>query len=93
METTKHTPGPWAISANGYRPDRWKISVGARKTKDFIKICEGSGDIAHAKLIAAAPDMLHALEQIRGIEAWIQDHQMKLLFQRLVYSAIEKATK
>jgi len=45
----------------------------------------------NAILWAAAPDMLEALEAIRGIEAWINDGPMTELFQKKVYPAINKA--
>lgn len=46
---------------------------------------------SNANLIASAPDLLEALESIRGIEAWIGDPKMKKLFQKKVYPTIDKA--
>jgi hypothetical protein len=44
-----------------------------------------------AALFAAAPQLLEALEKLRGIEAHITDGAMRTLFQETVYPAIEKA--
>ena len=46
---------------------------------------------ANAALIAAAPDLLKALKALAGLEAWIQDRELKEMFQKIVYSAIAKA--
>lgn len=57
-----HTPGPWAV----FRPGRWGhegiydwtvVSVARDRA-----ICDGDGD--NAQLIAAAPDLLEALEEL-----------------------------
>jgi hypothetical protein len=58
---SKHTPGPWAIYRDG-------LSVG--KAKDHTGICEvwersASDGFANAHLIAAAPELLEALEGLR----------------------------
>lgn len=59
--TTKHTPGPWRVCDDG-------INVYAPETDTAITntehICAPDHDeaIANATLIAAAPDMLEALE-------------------------------
>lgn len=46
---------------------------------------------ANLRLAAAAPELLEALESLRGIEAWISDREMKEMFQRKVYPIIDKA--
>jgi hypothetical protein len=63
----KHTPGPWEV----YKPNvtaGWGLCVGTdthilfqHKGKDSKEIKE-----ANARLIAAAPDLLEALESIVG---------------------------
>lgn len=40
----------------------------------------------------AVPDMLAALKSFQGLEAWINDRQMKEMFQSKLYAAIEKAS-
>jgi hypothetical protein len=94
MENTNHTQGPWEMvkTANARLNDTDSFHVFSQPDKNemYQTVCFTESE-ANAKLIAAAPDLLHALEQIRGIEAWIQDDKMKSLFQRLVYSAVEKA--
>lgn len=56
----KHTPGPWLIEVNGFiiAPDGFSVAD-----------CDRGRDVneadANARLIAAAPDMLMALKNIR----------------------------
>ena len=65
MTTTKHTPGPWkqgdacfsdmrSIRSNGHRI---AVADGGISTSD-------AEDHANARLIAAAPDLLEALESL-----------------------------
>ncbi len=64
-----HTPGPWRIQGNGTlnhpvsgRPlttVRFETSLGTFEVLD-----ETNEPDANAQLIAAAPDLLHALEQL-----------------------------
>ena len=72
MKDTQHTPGPWKTGGCG--EDGWRMILGP-KTRFYhafgeshttsiadvsISDCE-SEDLANARLIAAAPDMLSAL--------------------------------
>ena len=60
-----HTPGPWKIEPDIYSKDRWYIS-GAEPSQKFIAdVWQGDNKPdgeANARLIAAAPDLLAAME-------------------------------
>lgn len=43
---------------------------------------------AAEQLQARVNKMKSALESLRGIEAWIADHEMKTYFQKTVYDAL-----
>lgn len=85
---SEHTPGPWEVARNG-------------KTVNIPrgdKPCHGvygafCGTLANAHLIAAAPDLLEALEEI-VIYAGGADNALKdeYVMDR-VYTAIAKAKK
>lgn len=55
---TKHTPGPWAKFGSVIR----SLAGSDRKVAD-VRIIDAEGQ-ANAKLIAAAPDLLEALEDL-----------------------------
>ena len=93
--TTKHTPGPWAY-------DKKDGSIG---TKDGLTVTAGAYgyDIACSDadgvLMAAAPELLDALEKARPfINAWPQCRDSKTPelpgsgLLELIDSAIAKAT-
>ena len=69
----KHTPGPWKV----YSPEitsGWGICVGANN--DILFQLKGRGNkekkIANAQLIAAAPDLLEALQE--ALDDWDDTH-------------------
>ncbi len=77
MSEIKHTPGPWEISAKLGTPSVVKGGVtrqyvnGTNQDQLFM-VCSVQDDnggaaaqIANARLIAAAPDLLEALEDAR----------------------------
>lgn len=56
MSDTKHTPGPWTCSLHSELPER---------THEVVTAGESVADVtgeANARLIAAAPDLLAALD-------------------------------
>lgn len=65
METAKHTPGPWRYHDGriiaGYRPDQHEI----------VFAMSSENEIADARLIAAAPDLLEAL---KDFVRWEQEY-------------------
>lgn len=70
MSTANHTPGPWKASKGlpsiGWHvgmPGRWRLVVVGRDEKDESM---SDGEIeANARLIAAAPELLDALKEMR----------------------------
>ena len=64
MSTTKHTPGPWRIESGPYYR---AIRVDFEVIADMRQIGRSFNE-SNARLIAAAPDLLDALENV--IESW-----------------------
>ena len=62
----KHTPGPWTARHTPSRvpsvPDLWCIDW-SKDQEEVAEIVHGEAD---ARLIAAAPDLLEALEELRS---------------------------
>ena len=58
-----HTPGPWIIDAHPVTQKRLVVGAG-----DWVAVCSERGEEeaqANARLIAAAPELLEALEAIQ----------------------------
>lgn len=58
--SAKHTPGPWLIEKDGSAEHRNKANV--IRGADGTMIVYGQANDADARLIAAAPDLLDALQ-------------------------------
>ena len=58
---SKHTPGPWEARAdpNSSLPDDWCIGTGPQNI-DKVAVCSK----CDARLIAAAPELLEALQEM-----------------------------
>lgn len=56
----KHTPGPWSLSLN--IDGDYLLDTGDTEETAVIFVTEENNGIANATLIAAAPDLLEALE-------------------------------
>jgi len=67
MENTKHTPGPWEVQI-GIDPTGFACYFIGRISRPFISRAE---EEANARLIAAAPDLLSALEQANEMLKYI----------------------
>ncbi len=96
---SKHTPGPW--EANGYHI-RQRVTgtrsiaevayTGPHHTPahEYPKSCR-LVDEANARLIAAAPDLLEALEAIMGSDVFEWNGSAAFWLQDKVRAAIAKA--
>lgn len=64
---SKHTPGPWVFYADTPSTDpNWHIVTTANRMRVLANVHIEPGnemDLANARLIAAAPDLLDALQQ------------------------------
>ena len=89
---TKHTSGPWVACKN----HAWgKVADIRTESGDTIAFCQTLHE-PDARLIAAAPEMLAALEHVKGeIGAWKNEPECNCedcVMLRPVYAAIAKAT-
>ena len=82
--TAKHTPGPWKVEADGlsvstvsdFGHDQWaRLAVCASDP-------HGHGE-ANARLIAAAPDLLKALERVLYIRDSLQGNAAAQAWDKL----------
>ena len=86
-ETAKHTPGPWRIDRN----NSWPIYVSAESDGEGVAMMDGLLELreANARLIAAAPELLQALEWMQSLFLPSGAYQEK--FQDQLSMALEKA--
>jgi hypothetical protein len=81
----KHTPGPW-YSRNGSSP-HFQGQIADETTGATVAISYSDEGGAHARLIAAAPELLAALE--RYVDGDVEKHDD---LHRAARAAIAKAT-
>lgn len=68
--TAQHTPGPWAIDRDPRRGMSWNINIVDKARGHAVCFMAHSGgkeperDEANARLIAAAPELLEALQEM-----------------------------
>lgn len=93
MNTAQHTPRPWTVRDIG---TQWAVSkIGARIPHAYVMRDGPDRGEANARLIAAAPELLAALEEARNFvdrhsEEWYLSGQ-ELLAE--IDAALAKATK
>lgn len=83
-----HTPGPWQY--NGPTENGWFVKISPKRE---IAV-EGRSDVeadANARLIAAAPDLLEALENLMGIYDTPLERRKRDKDDPFYWAAIEKA--
>ncbi len=64
-----HTPGPWKITGDNAHPSNVRVWSEANRHIALVYACDTSRDLvceANARLMAAAPDLLAALEGLVG---------------------------
>jgi len=83
---TKHTPGPWV-----FIEDVGRVSRGTPKREgDVICFIARGGlpeSIANGRLIAAAPDLLQALEHIVAVSNWATTIQSEEQYDAMIADA------
>lgn len=105
MNEPKHTPGPWMIDRHA---DNGELVVRCHSDKKIVANCQtdfyssGSRENlmaeiqANARLIAAAPELLEALQNIVGIyndsDRWTQGDEPEPVEIQAARAAIAKAT-
>ena len=90
MSGTKHTPGPWVEDGGAFYP-AWALDEDGYNRKGYIaEMLNGYDESYHANaaLIAAAPEMLVALESIA--EFWNRDQNWGAM-NEACWHAIETA--
>jgi hypothetical protein len=97
MNELKHTPGPWRVDE---RILSNSVCVYTVDRKRFVADCGGLGGIpeddelvmADARLIASAPALLEALEEIlRNVAPWAKADTMAGRLAGIASAAIAKA--
>lgn len=85
--TSKHTPGPWVAVKAGHGP----IDIMDPRGRDVVTVYGGvdpGSYAANAALIAAAPELLEALQMVLGkMSDWNQDGETI----RQIKAALDKA--
>lgn len=94
MSAAKHTPGPWAIYVpNSLSNDDMAYGIDTDKGTESESVVLFYGGILKkedARLIAAAPDLLEALEWV--MDRLVDKHEDDISAQK-ARAAIAKATK
>ena len=98
---TKHTPGPWTVTADGAG---WYIECAPERGHSVAYIMAEIGEEdpdtsddekeANARLIAAAPDLLEALQWLVDIlpDPDLDNDELQRTWTRRARAAIAKAT-
>lgn len=80
---TKHTPGPWIVNPDTFNPER-SHSIEAPNAGEVgnivAEVCETPGsdvDLADARLIAAAPEILEAAEDAERLLGTLHDKHVE----------------
>jgi hypothetical protein len=91
-DTVKHTPGPWQIEGR-YEGDLGALYLSTMHPMPIFELqpLVGSRDVhlANARLIAAAPDLLEALMELRFVG---NDMEKRRKARAKADAAIDKAT-
>ena len=87
---TKHTPGPWVICSDRFSPPTI-IATGVFNICEMSGAASNEGVMADAKLIAAAPELLEALQMVRDYVVTMKGKGHE--YQIAIDAAIKKATE
>ena len=89
MSEFKHTPGPWECDGDLVHKDGFQIAIVESHYEDYVELQQ-----ANARLIAAAPELLEALQHIQRcipLGGFAQIHHNSSTWSQ-IDAAIAKAT-
>lgn len=86
---TKHTPGPWHVVEGKLTKSSLEVHANSRAICELWRSWDSETELANARLIAAAPEMLEALQMIAN-ELPCLDNLMS--DKEIARAAIAKAT-
>lgn len=102
MSNTKHTPGPWRAAQGWIDPvigdetqreyPDWIEVAGGDHAKGTYFSVSGHAKMPNARVLAAAPDLLEALEAFKAIDAFEGWHPKYRDAIEKAEAAIAKAT-
>jgi hypothetical protein len=89
MSETKHTPGPWTCEVSEESPNGLVLG---RAGEDVVAEIQSNGQtatevMANARLIAAAPELLGALEHMVAVANWSTTIQSEEQFDAMIADA------
>ena len=89
MTTAKHTPGPWYATTMG---EAGWVDVFAHGVDIPIASTRHQDQEANARLIAAAPDLLAALQEIAECAPYWSEYDVPLGLPDRIRAAVARAT-
>jgi len=77
----KHTPGPWNVKMQYVVKNNMVVSIMANHHNpvNFVSKVGSLEDMANARLIAAAPDLLQALQSAKRLLELVEKHGAEYL--------------
>lgn len=85
--TPQHTPGPWVARQRPSGHHAIESSQG-----ELARLCGEANAEADARLLAAAPDLLEALQRLHRLSGQLIDEPSARIAKALASAAITKAT-
>ena len=94
MNEPQHTPGPWSWPCPPSSNPDWRkiVSTDGAEIASVPFLGSAYETIANARLIAAAPDLLDALQRLHRLSGQLIDEPSSRITKALASAAIYKAT-
>ena len=94
MTQAQHTPGQWFINRESFDCHDGKLSIEVYGDYFIARVDEGVYQEAHARLIAAAPELLSVLKMVQDAAIDMRGEDFNLTTEQcdVFHSAIAKAT-
>ena len=92
--TTQYTAGPWHIGVRQPNSDKFVYGPAGEEIADCDRLTNfPDNNLANARLIAAAPDLLHTLQSIVDAKAVEYDFDYEFLIDNIKLAASKAIAK